>query len=201
MNRLKKASALVLCFLMLFSVVPTFAYTIDNNGIYGSNGLDINLVRNSNGNNATYYQQNGSTNQIDLWRSVASSTPNQWKVQLWKDVNNVHTFVTTYQVSSSVTSSRQTYDIFNINGVQLNTLIQQYNDRYYLRFALNDSTSDIYVEYAISDIYNYFSQFVDSTEYFTYFYVAYDVTFNGMQGGVGASTSLSNVLTVAFSSK
>ena len=95
-------------------VVPTFAYTIDNNGIYGSNGLDINLVRNSNGNNATYYQQNGSTNQIDLWRSVASSTPNQWKVQLWKDVKNIISLPRTSNTRTNLISSYKSMNIINI---------------------------------------------------------------------------------------
>lgn len=160
-------------------VLPTFAYVdVQPQGdygpvfIYGENGLNTTLVVDSFGVDTPLYDT--GLLEFNYEPSIGDKS---WKIQLWRDVNNSHTFISELAVGSSATSIMNTAVIFT--NVSLSDLLNNYNN-YYLRFALNNSPQNYYVEYSLNNVFNYYDEFMLSSESYEFFYLVYQVTDNSL---------------------
>ena len=153
----------VLCSL----VVPTYAYTLSNDFVYSSNGL--NIISPS----ATTFGTDSLTN--DSIRILSQLDNNNsaraFKLQLFNGTIFEEQLYTT-DLSEYQSWQFETIDI--ANGQTITTMRSLYSN-YYIRFARNGAVADDYVEYKIDDILDYYSQFIDSNTYFNRFGVCFKV--------------------------
>lgn len=148
-------------------VVPTHAYTLSNDFVYSSNGLNIQSP------STTTFGTDSLTNSTIRILSELdnNNSARAFKLQLFNGTTFDRELYTTDLSESQVWQ----FEAFDIANGQTITTMRNFYGNYYIRFARNGAVADDYVEYKIGDILDYYSQFIDSNTYFNRFGVCLKV--------------------------